>query len=112
MLPSYQYKLATGRERGRYVALDLGGSTFRIAIIDLKGEQAGNKGTKSEFIELRAFRVGKEVKDLVGEAFFDWMAARIIETLEGKLQGLTTLGSAYLPLALTWSFPVAYERPP
>ncbi|KAF5013122.1 hypothetical protein FDECE_842 [Fusarium decemcellulare] len=108
MLPSYNHQLATGQEKGRYAALDLGGSTFRVAIIEFGGKQSDTEEPISEIVEMQAFRVGKEIKDLIGTAFFDWMAARIIETLQGKREGLTAEGVTSLPLALTWSFPVEY----
>lgn len=111
MLPSFHHKLATGKERGRYVALDLGGSTFRVAIIELEGKDDGTAGPRSRILEMQAFRVGMEVKDLIGTAFFDWMAARIIETLNADGSVLTADRLNSLPLALTWSFPVEYFSP-
>src|ERR1700712_2323774 len=35
MLPSYCHALPTGKEVGTYVSLDVGGSTLRIALIEL-----------------------------------------------------------------------------
>ena len=37
MLPSYNHTLPTGLERGSYLALDVGGSTFRVALVELRG---------------------------------------------------------------------------
>ena len=38
MLPSYNDKLPTGNEKGTYLALDVGGSTFRVALVELNGK--------------------------------------------------------------------------
>lgn len=111
MLPSYNDRLATGQEKGRYVALDLGGSTFRVAIIELTGRQEDAEELHSRIAEMKSFRVGREVKDLIGTSFFDWMAARIVQTVRGNMEGLKTQDMISLPLALTWSFPVEYNDP-
>lgn len=39
MLPSYNHKLPSGLEQGTYLALDVGGSTFRVAVVELAGKQ-------------------------------------------------------------------------
>jgi hexokinase len=41
MLPSYNHKLPSGNEQGTYLALDVGGSTFRVAVVELNGKQPG-----------------------------------------------------------------------
>ena len=44
MLPSYLHALPSGQETGNFLALDQGGSNFRVALIELRGnhlQQAG-----------------------------------------------------------------------
>lgn len=98
MLPSYQHQLPTGSERGRYLALDVGGSTFRVALIEL-GEDETNVLRKS------STKINGAVKSLQGMKFFDWMAERIEETLSGVQDG-HDMGSAPLPMGMAWSFPI------
>ncbi|KAI9661177.1 MAG: hypothetical protein M1821_009504 [Bathelium mastoideum] len=101
MLPSYNHTLPTGHERGTYLALDVGGSTFRVAIVEL-----GGSGEKSmEIKTLQCHKIGNLERALEGHAFFDWMAVRIKETLEGYDIELAH-GSEPLRMGLSWSFPI------
>ncbi|KAH7045890.1 hypothetical protein B0J12DRAFT_576898 [Macrophomina phaseolina] len=103
MLPSYNHTLPTGHERGTYLALDVGGSTFRVALVQLSGKEAGD-GCMS-IAKMRCFPINDSVRALEGHAFFDWMAARIAETLD-EPHVRAKLGQDTLPMGLSWSFPV------
>ncbi|RCI15959.1 hypothetical protein L249_2736 [Ophiocordyceps polyrhachis-furcata BCC 54312] len=105
MLPSYSHQLPTGGEAGQYVALDVGGSTLRVALVELRGRDAREGGT-SDIVSMRNFRIGKAVKDLEGMAFFDWMAGRICDTLTSGLSREHGPDKP-LPLALAWISPLA-----
>ncbi|PHH88511.1 hypothetical protein CDD83_7449 [Cordyceps sp. RAO-2017] len=101
MLPSYSHQLPRGVESGQYVALDVGGSTLRVALVELTGRGA----RQSDIVSIRNFRINKAVKALEGIAFFHWMAERICETLETGLHREHGPDKP-LPLALAWSFPL------
>lgn len=109
MLPSYQHTLPTGAEKGDFLALDVGGSTFRIALIRLCGRKDNGEGE----IQIRRIRnvvIDKKIRDLQGAAFFDWMAERIGDMLAeyNHINGTT---NARLPMGLAWSFPVEQTSP-
>ncbi|KEY66880.1 hypothetical protein S7711_05234 [Stachybotrys chartarum IBT 7711] len=104
MIPSYVHQLPTGLESGQYLALDVGGSTLRVALVGLRGSKEQSRRV-SEIISIRSFSIDKTIKHLEGMAFFDWMAGRIVETLsttQVKEEG----SSRALPIALSWSFPI------
>jgi hypothetical protein len=104
MLPSYSHQLPFGDESGRYLALDVGGSTLRVALVELSGLDANGKN-HSRIISIRNFSIDKPIKDLEGVAFFDWMASKIIETVSTDEQ--STHGTDKpLSVALAWSFPI------
>jgi hexokinase len=105
MLPSYNHQLPTGNERGTYLALDVGGSTFRVALIQLSGR--GSKESESKILKSRSVKIDSTVKQLKGLAFFDWMAARIEDTLSGQSEGHEMSG-APLSMGMAWSFPIEY----
>ena len=109
MLPSYSHQLPFGAETGQFLALDVGGSTLRVAVVELRGRDA-EAGKQSEIVSMRNFKIGKDIKDLKGMLFFEWMAERIAETLNA---GVDREHSAEkpLPLALAWSFPIEYVMP-
>jgi len=102
MLPSYNHQLPTGRESGTYLALDVGGSTFRVALVELTGRKSGEQETR--ILELSSFKIGHAERLLKGVAFFDWMANRIGETL--LKQKADQKSEAPLSAGLSWSFPI------
>jgi len=104
MLPSFNHTLPTGHERGTFLALDVGGSTFRVALVQLCGKDSSDMGMK--IAKMRSFRIDKRIRDLKGHYFFDWMAERIEEVLadpEWDFYRRTTLS-----MGLAWSFPIEY----
>lgn len=108
MLPSYQHTLPSGTERGDYLALDVGGSTFRIALIRLGTKEKGGDGMQVR--RIRSFVIDKRIRELKGQAFFNWMAERIGEMLAeyNHINGTT---NARLRMGLAWSFPVEQTSP-
>jgi hexokinase len=102
MLPSFNHTLPTGEERGTYLALDVGGSTFRVALVELSGE--GPEEEKMRIQRMVSTQISDDVKRLPGTKFFDWMAEKIGEMLgdgETYVQGDTPLTTG-----LAWSFPI------
>jgi hexokinase len=55
MLPSYNSQLPTGHESGQYLALDVGGSTLRVALVELKGR--GASGPEGSIIRMDSFKI-------------------------------------------------------
>lgn len=100
MLPSYNHQLPSGDERGTFLALDVGGSTFRVALVELCGKKGEAKISK-----MASYKIGMPVKQLKGTGLFDWMAERIQETLSGEIEGHEMTG-APLSTGLAWSFPI------
>lgn len=108
MLPSYNHTLPTGDERGTYLALDVGGSTFRVALVELNGKELGDGSMK--IVKMMSYKVDESVRGLKGRDFFDWMAERIERTLE-EPEVRAHHGSDILPMGLAWSFPIKCVRP-
>lgn len=103
MLPSYNHQLPTGEECGTYLALDVGGSTFRVALIELSGKN--NDGEECRVLKSKSVKIDRAVKELKGRLFFDWIANRIEDTLAGQLEGHDLSGTP-LSMGLAWSFPI------
>lgn len=101
MLPSYNHALPTGNEKGTFLALDVGGSTFRVALIELLGRDV-------KVVRSVSLPIDKHVKALVGTEFFDWMAEKIGATLadEGEKYATGAPDASVLSVGLSWSFPV------
>ncbi|KAH8884699.1 actin-like ATPase domain-containing protein [Thozetella sp. PMI_491] len=103
MLPSYNHQLPDGDERGQYLALDVGGSTLRVAMVELRSQ--GTQGRVSEIIRMQSFKIDPEIKKLEGMEFFGWMADKIVETTSTSVKSESGLNGP-LPVGLAWSFPI------
>lgn len=103
MLPSYNHQLPSRSEHGHYLALDVGGSTLRVALVELRGREA--RGSESRIARLDSFRIDPAVKKLKGTAFFDWMAQRIVDTVSQALEHDNSPEEPLL-MGLAWSFPI------
>jgi len=109
MLPSYNHKLPSGLEKGTYLALDVGGSTFRIALVELNGRQPGAKNMR--IVNMKSFKIDEKVRQRRGTDFFDWMAEKIeIALAEAPPQKVDSMDS--FPMGLAWSFPIEYVHLP
>lgn len=104
MLPSYNSQLPTGSEPGQFLALDVGGSTLRVALIDLGAR--GSPGCETGILRIDTFKIDNAIRGLVGRAFFDWMAEKIRQTVpEDSEKGHSS--EHPLLVGLAWSFPIA-----
>ncbi|KAI1815935.1 hexokinase-1 [Poronia punctata] len=101
MLPSFNHLLPSGKETGRFLALDVGGSTLRVGLVELRGR--GASGRECEIVRLISFKITPVIKKLKGMAFFEWMAQRINEVL---LKDGSEYTQGPIPIGLAWSFPV------
>jgi hexokinase len=104
MLPSYIHTLPTGTETGTYLALDVGGSTFRVAAVQLQGRN-NIHGKSMEILKMESFRIDNLVKALEGHAFFDWMAEKIGEVLTDPIIKMAH-GPGVFEMGLAWSFAI------
>ncbi|VDM08344.1 unnamed protein product [Wuchereria bancrofti] len=97
MLPSFVRAVPNGTEIGNFLALDLGGTNFRVLLIKLNKRNADMAGT--------IFRVPESIMRGTGEGLFDHIAecmARFMEEKDIKQTGK-------LPLGFTFSFPCRQE---
>ncbi|KAI4127959.1 MAG: hypothetical protein LQ347_004385, partial [Umbilicaria vellea] len=103
MLPSYNYILPTGQEHGTYLTLDVGGSTFRVAMVELNGRKEGQDSMRIRRME--SYVIDASVRALKELAFFDWIAEKIEITL-AKETGYRQSDTEPLAMGVAWSFPI------
>ncbi|KAM5170455.1 hexokinase-3 isoform 2-T2 [Mantella aurantiaca] len=95
MLPTYVRATPDGTEVGEFIALDLGGTNFRVLCTNI-----GLKSEGGVQIQSKTFTLPTEVIQGTGEELFDHIVDCIIEfQKENDLQGKK------LPLGFTFSFP-------
>uniref|UniRef100_A0A914NE62 Phosphotransferase n=1 Tax=Meloidogyne incognita TaxID=6306 RepID=A0A914NE62_MELIC len=99
MLPAYIRDVSVGQERGKFLALDLGGTNFRVLLIELKGE-------KHSSMQSKIYRIPDNVMKGTGVELFDHIAACLAKfVVDFELSKLETK----LPLGFTFSFPCQQE---
>lgn len=97
--PTYVRHLPTGEETGKFLALDLGGTNFRVLLIDIQEEKKFN-------MESKIFAIPVEIMEGEGTALFDHIAQCLHDFIvDQNLQDQTNK----LPLGFTFSFPLKQE---
>ncbi|XP_020492026.1 hexokinase-2 [Labrus bergylta] len=95
MLPTYVRSTPDGTEHGDFLALDLGGSSFRVLLVHLK---SGKKHTVD--MQQKIYSIPQETMQSTGEELFDHIVSCIADFLE-----YMGMKGASLPLGFTFSFP-------
>lgn len=101
MLPSHNYTLPAGQEQGIYLALEVGGSNLRVALVELDGHATGDQ--RLRVLRMESSPIDANIRQLPGFAFFDWIADRIRYML--AMPNQLKLAEP-LRLGVAWAFPV------
>ncbi|KAM9618685.1 hexokinase HKDC1 [Trichechus inunguis] len=94
MLPTYVCGMPDGTEKGKYLALDLGGTNFRVLLVKIR------RGRRSVRMYNKIFAIPLEIMQGTGEELFDHIVQCIADFLD-----YMGLKGAQLPLGFTFSFP-------
>ncbi|XP_069466707.1 hexokinase HKDC1-like [Ambystoma mexicanum] len=95
MLPTYVCGTPDGTEKGNFLALDLGGTNFRVLLVKIR---SGRRKSVRMYNKIFAIPLG--IMQGTGEELFDHIIQCIAEFLE-----YMGIPSAPLPLGFTFSFP-------
>ncbi|XP_007427414.1 hexokinase-1, partial [Python bivittatus] len=95
MLPTFVCHLPDGSERGDFLALDLGGTNFRVLMVQVKSQEEGGVHISSE-----TYTIPPEITQSTGNQLFDHIVNCIVDfhTKHGMLGHV-------LPMGFTFSFP-------
>ncbi|EAA31127.1 actin-like ATPase domain-containing protein [Neurospora crassa] len=115
MLPSYNHQLPGGHESGQYLAVDIGGSTLRVGVVDLKGRQTTDDDD-STIVHMDSYKIDRNVRLLRGAFFFKWMARKVETSLKKAIDAGHISKAEYelgnpMPMGLAWSFPLEQTSP-
>ncbi|EGV64586.1 actin-like ATPase domain-containing protein [Yamadazyma tenuis ATCC 10573] len=106
MLPSFNIN-PTGSEHGKFLVIDLGGSTLRIAVVDIKAPAAGendeHRADRVNIVNENKWIVSNKDK-LIDQNFFRFMSSKIVETI--KDQSTISVSDDVINVGITWSFPL------
>ncbi|KAI5617445.1 putative hexokinase HKDC1 [Silurus asotus] len=95
MLPSYVYRTPDGTETGKFLALDLGGTNFRVLVVKIR---SGIR--KSVRMYNKIYAIPLEIMQGTGEELFDHIVHCISDFLD-----YMGMKNTCLPLGFTFSFP-------
>uniref|UniRef100_A0A4W4HMS4 Phosphotransferase n=1 Tax=Electrophorus electricus TaxID=8005 RepID=A0A4W4HMS4_ELEEL len=101
MLPTYVRSTPEGSEVGDFLALDLGGTNFRVMLVKV-GED-GERGWKVE-TKHHMYSIPEDAMTGTAEMLFDYIAECISDFLDKH-----GMKHKKLPLGFTFSFPVRHE---
>ena len=104
MLPSHNYVLPDGEERGTYLAVDVGGSNLRVALVDLNGRTKGKESLRIR--RSQSSPISLAVRRREGLAFFDWIAGEIRQMLAMDMVAFNRMRSEPLRMGIAWAFPI------
>ncbi|KAG7279180.1 hypothetical protein CRUP_022375 [Coryphaenoides rupestris] len=99
MLPAYVYHTPDGTEHGKYLALDLGGTNFRVLLVKIR---SGLR--RSVRLYNKIYAIPLEIMQGTGEELFDHIVQCISDFLD-----YMGMKNARLPLGFTFSFP-CYQK--
>lgn len=107
MLPNFNIN-PTGREQGKFLVIDLGGSTLRIASVEIKSPISDNddevlRSNRINVINEKKWIVSNQNK-LINYEFFKFIGSKMIETI--KEQDTIKLEDDVVDVGITWSFPL------
>jgi len=92
MYPTYVRDVPNGTEKGKFLALDLGGTNFRVLLIELDGPQFE--------MDNEIYAIPQEIMLGTGQQLFDHIAECLAHFMEKR-----DVKQYCLPLGFTFSFP-------
>ncbi|SGZ50315.1 CIC11C00000001438 [Sungouiella intermedia] len=98
MIPTYVTSIPTGKEKGLFLAADLGGTNFRVCSIDLKGDHTFDLKQSKSPVPLDL------MKGASSDNLFSFLAEKVQNFLVEHHSDLND--TAKLKLGFTFSFPV------
>ncbi|XP_062399112.1 hexokinase-2 [Sardina pilchardus] len=100
MLPTYVRSTPNGTERGDFLALDLGGTNFRVLLVKVR---SGKKRTVE--MHNKIYAIPQDLMQGTGDELFDHIVNCIADFME-----YMGMKGASLPLGFTFSFPCQQNR--
>ncbi|KAI0500152.1 hypothetical protein KFK09_018361 [Dendrobium nobile] len=101
MILSYVDSLPTGNEKGLFYALDLGGTNFRVARVQLGGKQ--NKVVDSEFEQVS---IPQELMQGTTEELFNFIASKLANFAAKESGNFQLPKGRMREIGFTFSFPI------
>jgi len=95
--PTYVRNLPNGSEEGKFLSLDLGGTNFRVIVMELTKD-------KEFLMDNKIYAIPRSIMEGSGTALFDHIAQCLAEFVHDR-----EIQDEILPLGFTFSFPCEQE---
>ncbi|KAF1993696.1 hexokinase family protein-like protein [Amniculicola lignicola CBS 123094] len=111
--------LPTGKESGKFLSIDVGGTNLRAGLIELLGELDGQDAGEEPLSKIKrshdkSWPIEEHLKMDQAEDLFAWIGDCIAEVIEEALNDASTSADSMfgeeLLLGITFSFPMAQTR--
>ena len=110
--------LPTGKEHGRFLAIDVGGSNLRVGIVELTGQPMTMEdgedqtddpiSTSIKRCHDRSWPIGDHLKMDQAEDLFRWIGDCMAEVIREAIESSSIPTEYDVQLGVTFSFPMAY----
>ncbi|KAG7192721.1 hexokinase A [Scheffersomyces spartinae] len=100
MIPGWVMEFPTGKEKGDYLAIDLGGTNLRVVLVKLGGDRTFDS-TQSKYAIPAEIRTGTrdQLFDFIGDCLKKFVDEFFPDGVEGEL-----------PLGFTFSYPASQDK--
>ncbi|KAF2631208.1 hexokinase family protein-like protein [Macroventuria anomochaeta] len=112
--------LPTGKEHGKFLAIDVGGSNLRVGFVELAGESAivdhGNHDTEIDVSSRikrshdKSWPIGEHLKMDQPEDLFKWIGDCMAEVIREAIGNASIPTDREILLGVTFSFPMAQSK--
>lgn len=107
--------LPSGKEQGKSLAIDVGGTNLRVGFVELVGESAtSNLDNQHDFPTTvqrgfdKSWPIEEHLKMDQPEDLFGWIGDCMAEVVREAVESNSIPADQEIPLGVTFSFPMAY----
>lgn len=110
--------LPTGKEQGKFLAIDVGGSNLRVGFVELVGESVKPNSDIHQIQDDvprmikrsfdRSWPIGDHLKMDQPEDLFQWIGDCMAEVTRGAIESKSIVADEEILLGVTFSFPMEY----
>lgn len=117
--PLLKQNMSTGHQKGKCLAVDIGGTNLRVGIIEFidtskEGDQDGVTGSAKDAPNRsrlhksfeKSWYIDEDLKKEHPQKIFNWIGSCIIDVMSNRKSSLEGYDEDFLPVGITFSFPM------
>jgi hexokinase len=107
---SWVHNLPSGKEKGTFLTLDLGGTNLRVCRVTLHGDKGGKEGDGKHSLEQEQYKLPQELKTGDAEQLWTFIAEKVEDFVRNKSLDKEYSKESPMPLGFTFSYPATQDR--